>query len=65
VQVCHEQLVSGGSRPGGKAGRGWYLFETRSDVGSTGARSRLRKRVGQAKGCLCEDAVLLEVIWAS
>jgi len=33
VQVHHEQLVSGGSRPGGQAGRGWYLFETRSDGG--------------------------------
>lgn len=26
----------------------WYLSETRSDVGSTGARSRLRRRAGQA-----------------
>lgn len=48
VQVCHEQRVSGGSRQGEQTARGWYLFETRSDVGSTGARSRLRKRAGQA-----------------
>ena len=51
-----EQLVSGGSRPGGQAGRGWYLFETRSDVGSTGAKNRLRKRAGPRKCCLCEDS---------
>lgn len=48
VQVCHEQRVSGGSRPGEQTGRDWYLSETRSDVGSTGARSRLRRRAGQA-----------------
>lgn len=28
---------------------GWYLSETRSDVGSTGARSRLRKRAGRPR----------------
>jgi hypothetical protein len=54
-----EQLVSGGSRPGGQAGRGWYLFETRSDVGSTGAKNRLRKRAGPRECCLCEDSTVL------
>ena len=41
-----------GSRPGGQAGRGWYLFETRSD----GGMRRLRiDELGQAKRCLCEE----------
>lgn len=59
VQVHHEQLVSGGSRPGGQAGRGWYLFETRSDGGIASLAYRRAgtswDELGQANGCLCED----------
>lgn len=48
--VCHESGVSqAGLAPACRQVGGWYLFETRSDVGSSGARSRLRGRAGPSK----------------
>jgi hypothetical protein len=50
VQNCHEKRVSGGrrQRSGEQVGRAVYLSETRSDVRSSGARSRLREWLGRA-----------------
>jgi hypothetical protein len=55
VKVCHEQLVSGGSRPGGQTGRGGISLKRARTWDQPARGVACANEAGQADRCSCED----------
>jgi hypothetical protein len=55
VKVCHEQLVSGGSRPGGQKGRGDISLKRAWTWDQPARGVACANEAGQADRCSCED----------